>query len=34
MLLELAFVILLHLLLAPPALQDTHTDEDTEGNKD
>jgi hypothetical protein len=29
MLLELAFVILLHLLLAPPALPDTHADEDT-----
>jgi pyruvate dehydrogenase E1 component len=31
MLLELAFVILLHLLLAPPALPDTHADEDTKG---
>jgi len=29
MLLELAFVILLHLLLAPPALPGTHADEDT-----
>jgi hypothetical protein len=34
MLLELAFVILLHLLLAPPALPDTHADEDTKGKKD
>jgi hypothetical protein len=34
MLLELAFVILLHLLLAPPALQDTHADEDTKGKQD
>jgi hypothetical protein len=29
MLLELAFVILLHLLLAPPALPGTHADENT-----
>jgi hypothetical protein len=34
MLLELAFVILLHLLLAPPALPGTHADEDTQGEKD
>jgi len=34
LLLELAFVILLHLLLAPPALPGTHADEDTKGKKD
>ena len=34
MLLELAFVILLHLLVAPPAVPGTHTDEDTKGKKD
>jgi hypothetical protein len=34
MLLELAFVILLHLLLAPLALPDTHTDENAKDKKD
>jgi hypothetical protein len=33
MLLELAFVILLHFLLAPPALPGTHADDDTQGKQ-
>jgi hypothetical protein len=34
LLLELAFVILLHLLLAPPAVPGTHTDNDTKDQQD
>jgi hypothetical protein len=34
LLLELAFVILLYLLLAPPALPGTHANEETQGEKD
>jgi len=34
LLLELAFVILLHLLLAPPAVPGTHADDDTKDKQD